>query len=411
MADQQGIFASLRHRDYLLFWSGSFISNIGTWLQATALLWFVKESTGSDAWVGLVNLANFLPVFLFILPAGYLADTRDRKKLVLAGFWVMLMASLALGVFSSLGVTRLPVILSFVFITGTAYTFCLPAGNTLLPDLVEKDEMLNAVALSSAQYNLGRVIGPALGGLVISSLSVAAAFYMNAASFLCVVVLVMLVRTSFPPREKDGRGMLPHIREGLAYARARRWMVVILAALGLATFFGYAATVLYPALARDVLGRGAGAYGLLLSCTGIGAALGAPLVTLLNRRLAERFLIAGAVTGLGLFVLGLGLSRAYWLSCLMAMGTGCCYLVLGACVNTVLQARSRPGMRGRVVSLYSMLGLGMFPLGGMLLGWLADARGAPFALGLGGAACLGLAALLWLLPGLMRGADARLGPD
>ncbi len=411
MADQSGIFASLRHRDYLLFWSGSFISNIGTWLQATALLWYVKEYTGSNAWVGLVNLANFIPVFLFILPAGYLADTRDRKKLVLAGFWVMMGASMTLGVLASLEVARLPVILSFVFITGTAYTFCLPAGNTLLPDLVSKEEMLNAVALSSAQYNLGRVIGPALGGLVIASLAVSAAFYINAASFLVIIALVMLVRTEFPPRVKDDRGMFPHIREGLSYARRRRWMLAILAALGLATFFGYACTVLYPALARDVLDRGAGAYGLLLSCTGIGAAAGAPLVTLLNRRLAERVLIAASVSGLGLFVLGLSLSRTYWLSCLMAMGIGCCYLVLGSCVNTVLQARSLKEMRGRVVSLYSMLGLGMFPLGGMFLGWLADAKGSPYATRLGGIACLGLAALLWMLPALTREADSRLGPD
>ncbi len=250
------------------------ISNVGTWLQSAALLWYVKETTGSNAWVSAVNLANFIPVFLFILPAGYMADTRDRKTIVLAGFGVMGLASLALGITSSLEVARLPVIMSLVFITGTAYTFCLPAGNTLLPDLVSKDEMLNALALSSAQYNVGRVVGPALGGLVVSALSVAAAFYLNAASFLIVVVAVLMVHTSFPPRETASPGMYAHIREGFAYVLARGWMVAVLLTLGLVTFFGYACTVLYPAIARDMLGKGASAYGIILSLTGVGAVAG-----------------------------------------------------------------------------------------------------------------------------------------
>ena len=411
MDNKVGVLTSLRHRDYLLFWSGSLISNIGTWLQAAALLWYVKESTGSNAWVSVVNMANFIPVFLFILPAGYMADTRDRKSIVLAGFWVMGLAALALGITSSLGVANMPVILTLVFITGTAYTFCLPAGNTLLPDLVSKDEMLNALALSSAQYNVGRVVGPALGGLVVSALSIAVAFYLNAGSFLIVVLAVTLVRTSFPPREIARLGMYTHVREGFAYVLERGWMVAVLLTLGLATFFGYACTVLYPAIARDMLGKGANAYGIILSLTGVGAVAGAPIVTVLNRRFAERDIIAVTPLGLGLCTVGMSFSHTFWLTGLMAMGLGCFYLMLGTCVNTVLQARSQPGMKGRVVSFYSMLGLGMFPLGGLLMGWLADAVDTPLPLRLGGAACVAITLFLLFMPRLVSGADSRLEPD
>jgi len=411
MENKPGILASLRHRDYLLFWSGSLLSNIGTWLQAAALLWYVKESTGSNTWVSMVNMANFIPVFIFILPAGYMTDTRDRKSIVLTGFWVMGLASLALGITTSLDVARLPVILSLVFITGTAYAFCLPAGNTLLPDLVSKGEMLNALALSSAQYNVGRVVGPALGGLVVSALSVAVAFYLNAGSFLIVVIAVTLVRTDFPPRETARLGMYAHIREGFAYVLERDWIVGVLLTLGLVTFFGYACTVLYPAIARDVLGKGASAYGIILSLTGIGAVAGAPMVTVLNHHFAERHIITAAPLGLGLCTAVMSFSHAFWLTGLMAMGLGCFYLMLGACVNTVLQARSQPGMRGRVVSFYSMLGLGMFPLGGLLMGWLADAVDTPFALRLGGTACVVITLVLLFVPRLISGADSNLEGD
>lgn len=401
----------MRHRDYLLFWSGSLVSNIGTFLQATALLWFIKVSTGSNSWVAVVNFAYYIPVFLFILPAGYLADTLDRRRVVLTCFVVMLVTALALAVTKSLGAASMPVILIIVFVNGTAYTFCLPAGNTLLPLLVSREEMLNALALTSAQYNIGRVVGPALGALVVSAWSVAAAFYINSASFVFVILAVALVRTRFSPETPDLAGMADHIRQGFRHVVERRWMLTVLLSFGAATFFGFSATVLYPAFARDVLGRGAGAFGLILTMTGLGAVAGTPLVTLLNRRLAERSIIAGAIAGLSAFLMAFSFSRTYWLTCLLSLGIGCCYLMLGACVNTVIQARTEPGMRGRVTSYYSMMGLGMFPLGGLLLGFIADRYSAPTAMQGGASACVVLALVLFMVPALASGADSSLGID
>ena len=405
------MFAALGHRDYALFWSGAFVSNVGNWVQTTALFWYIREYTHSDAWVGAVNLANYLPVLLFALFAGYVADILDRRRLIMATQGVMMLSALALGASMSLGVAYLPVIMAVAAVAGIAFTFGFPPIQAILPDLVPPEEMLNALALSSAQFNLGRVIGPALGALILAGWSVEAAFYLNAFSFLFVIGAIWLARTRVEPSRVEHHHALAHIAEGVRYARGRKWMVAILAALGIASFFGFSSMVLFPALAQDVLGGGPGAYGLLLTLAGVGAALGAPLVTWLSRRLAENDILKYCCLGLGASLAGLALSRALWLSCVFAAGVGGFFLMLSSVVNTVLQARSEHDMRGRMVSIYTLMYLGAFPLGGQMLGWLADWRSTPFALGLGAAACATTAAVLIAFPALTRAASSCLGLD
>jgi MFS family permease len=406
-----GMFAALRHRDYALFWSGALISNIGNWVQTTALFWYVKEYTHSDAWVGAVNLANYLPVLIFVLFSGYVADILDRRRLIMATQAVMMLSALALAICTSLGVAYLPVIMAIAAVAGIAFTFGFPPIQAILPDLVPREEMLNALALSSAQFNLGRVIGPAVGALVLAWWSVGAAYYINAFTFLFVIGAIWLARTRVEPSIVEHQHPLVHIKEGLHYVRQRQWMMAILAALGVASFCGFSSMVLFPALARDVLGRGSGAYGLLLTLTGLGAAAGAPLVTYLSRYLAEREIVKLGCLGLGLCLLGLSLSRTLWLSCVFSAGVGGSFLMLGSAVNTVLQARAGHDMRGRLVSIYTLMYLGTFPLGGQVLGWLADWRSTSFALGLGGAACVATAVVLIIFPALTRDAASCLGPE
>lgn len=406
-----GVFAALGHRDYALFWSGAFISNVGNWVQTTAFFWFVKDYTGSDAWVGAVNLANYIPVLLFALYSGYVTDILDRRRLIMATQGVMMLSALALGASVSLGVAYLPVIMTIAAAAGVAFTFGFPPIQAILPDLVPQEEMLNALALSSAQFNLGRVIGPALGALILAGWSVEAAFYLNAVSFLFVIGAVWLARPRAEPSRVEHRHPLAHIKEGLRYAWRRKWMVAVLATLGIASFFGFSSMVLFPALARDVLAGGPGAYGLLLTLAGVGAAAGAPLVTWLTRYLAEREILKANCLGLGLSLMGLALSRHLWLSCVFAAGVGGCFLMLSSVVNTVLQARSEHDMRGRMVSIYTLMYLGTFPLGGMVLGWLADWRSTPFALALGGFACAAAAVVLVAVPSLTRSASSCLGLD
>jgi MFS family permease len=404
-----GVFTALGHRDYLLYWSGALASNIGTWVQTTALFWYVRERYHSDAWVGAVNLANYLPVLFLVLYAGFLADVTDRKRMIMVTQGVMLLSALALGICMSLGVADLPVIMSLAAAAGVAFAFSFAPIQALLPDLVPEGEMLNALALSSAQFNLGRVIGPALGALIISAWKIEAAFYLNAASFALVIMAVAATRPRAKVKEASRGEAWCHIREGLRYVAGRRWMLTALAVMAVASFFGFSSMVLFPALALEVLGRGPGTYGLLLTSVGLGATAGAPLVSLLDRRLREGEVARLSCLMLGLCLVGLAASRLYWLSCVAAAGMGCFFLMLGSAVNTALQARSEHDLRGRVVSVYIMSYIGIFPLGGQVLGWLADWRSTSLALGLGGGVCVLTGVALFLLPGLLRDADSRLG--
>ena len=189
-----GVLSALGHRDYTLVWAGALISNIGTWIQSTALLWHVKETTNSNVWVGAVNMAYFIPILFFVLFAGHVADVYQRKRVLYVTYGVMMVSALALGVAQSFGAASLPLIMVTVFVSGTAYAFSAPAGVSLLPCLVPEEDMMNALALGSAQFNIGRVIGPALGAVIVAAWSVAGAFYINALSYIFILTAIAIAR-------------------------------------------------------------------------------------------------------------------------------------------------------------------------------------------------------------------------
>lgn len=394
-----GVFSALGRRDYRILWLGAFLSNIGTWVHTAVLLWLVKEMTGSNAWVGAVNMANYLPVLLFVLPAGSLADYLDRKKLILWGQVVMMLGALALGVLSSLGMDSLGGIMAITAVMGVAFAMNFPAWQSVLPDLVPREDLLNAIALSAAQFNLARFVGPALGGLIVIW-SAAAAFYFNAATFLFVIAALLVLRTPTPGYPRPPEGMASHIFEGLRFVRGRTWMLTLLAATAVISFFGFALIVLVPSFARDVLGRGSGSYGILLGVLGLGAFAGAPMVTHFGGRHGERIVIRLSAVALGVSMVALSFSRSYWLSCVLMFCVGMSFLMTSASINTMLQGEVERDIRGRIMSLYIMMLVGVFPLGGQVLGLVSDRTSTPAAVLIGGLACLTLGVVLLAFPGL-----------
>lgn len=398
------VFSAFGERDYAVLWTGALVSNIGTWVQTAALLWLVKVVFKSNSWVGAVNMANFVPVLLLVPLAGSLADHYDRRRLIIAGQVVMMLGALALGIAASFDFDSKAVIMITVSIIGIAFALNFPAWQAMLPDLVPREDMLNAIALSSANWNLARFVGPVIGAAVVAAFSAATAFYANAVSFLFVVAALLVIH----PRNVEvptARDSIPrHILEGWRYAWERKWMVYLLLALAVVATFGFAYLVLMPSLVKDVLHRGVNAYGFMLGMTGLGAVIGAPLVTYLSRRFKERDIIKAATLALGLLLFALATVRVYWLSCVISVGLGACFLVIGSAANSVLQANSDRLMRGRVVGLYIMVYIGMFAVGGQLMGYVADWKSTPFSLALGGAMCLLVAAILTAIPGLIRGA-------
>lgn len=396
-----GVLSAFGYRDFSLLWSGALLSNIGTWVHMSALFWYVKELTGSDAWVGLVTVANFIPVFFLVLFAGSLADVLNRKALIIATQAAMMLGALALGVLASSGRADLPEILAITAFMGTAFTFNFPAWRAIIADLVQPRDLLNAVALDAAEFNMARFIGPWLGGIIVSAWTVSAAFYVNAASFLAVIAALLLIRTRTPRNPRPPRGTLAHVREILVYVWRHRWAFNLLLVLAVASVFGLPFIVLLPGMARDVLKKGARGYGLLLGLVGLGAAVAAPFVTWMNRRFRESEIIKITALGAGVSLAAFSLSRAFWLSLVLGFLLGGAFLMLSAAVNTVLQARVERDMRGRIMSLYIFVFQGMMPVGGMLMGFLADRFSAPAVLFACGLVCLITSAALFAFPSFL----------
>jgi MFS family permease len=398
------LLSSFGERVYAVLWAGALLSNIGTWVQTAALPWFIKNVLKSNSWVGAVNMANFVPVLFLVPLAGSLADRYDRRRLIIVGQVVMMLGALALGVTASFHVDSKAVIIITVSIIGIAFALNFPAWQAILPDLVPREDLLNAIALSSAQWNLARFIGPVIGAALLSYFSPATAFYANAVSFLFVIAALLYIHPKHGPMPPPTDTIRHHIWEGWKYVWQRKWMVYLLCALTVVSFFGFSYIVLIPSIVQDVLHKGAGAYGFLLGMTGLGAVIGAPLVTYLSRHFKERNIIKVSTLGLGLLLLAFAASRIYWLSCVISVGLGACFLIIGTASNSVLQANSERIMRGRVVGLYIMVFIGVFAAGGQVLAYIADWRSTPFSLALGGIVCVGVAVVLTVFPSLIGGA-------
>ncbi len=410
-----GVLSAFGYRDFRLLWSGAFLSNLGTLIHNTALLWYVSEITHSSAWVAAVNFANFVPIILFVLYAGSLADRIDRRKLILVTQAVMMLAALALAVATSAGWSSMSMIMSLTVLMGLAFVFTFPAWRAMVPDLVPPEELMNGVALDAAGYNMARFVGPALGALIINVFAfgeparnlrsgVAAAFYINAASFLTVLVALLLIRFRPPAAALPTENVWFQMVEGLRYVKENSWARNLLTVLGISAFFGLSYVVLLPAVARDVLHKGPWAYGWLLGGLGLGAVIGAPLVTVLHRSVKEKDIIKFALLATSIWLLVLSVSRAYWLSILASVGIGLSFLMVAASMNTVLQSRVERNMRGRIMSFYILLFQGTAPIGGLLLGYVADVRSTPFALFVGAMVCLGLSAVIIVFPAILKDA-------
>jgi MFS family permease len=402
-APMGGVLSAMGYRDYRLFWTGALVSDIGTVVQTTALMWFIRTTTNSNIWIGVISLVHTIPVLLHSELAGFMADKLNRKRLLIITMLVSMGGALLLAIVTSLGWTSMPLIVAIITLMSLAFTFGFPAWNTLLPDLVPRDYMLNALALGSAEWNISKIAGPAIGGLILVSWSAPGAFFVNAVSYIFVIVAIAVTKVKTPRKE------IPQPKEvfwGLIargnYVRSTKWMMKLLVIFGIASFFGFSYTVLLPAFAQQVLKGGSTAFSFLLVFTGLGAVLGAPLLTLLNSRFKARNILKGALLCFSLLLLGFSASHTYWLSALLAMGMGCMDLMTGSTVNTVLQTRADSDKRGSVTGFYIKMGMVASGFGGFFISALADFLGSPqLALQVGATAVLILTIVAISVPSLL----------
>lgn len=396
-------FASLRHRNYRLWFGGQFLSLFGTWMQSTALGYLVFELTGSSSYLGTVAFASGVPSWLFMLWAGTLADRLDRRRLLLATQLAMLGLSAVLAALTFAGWIRPWHLLAFGFGLGTANAFDAPARQAIVPDLVDRQDVTNAVALNSLMFNSATTLGPAVGGAVYAAIGPGWCFSINAVSFLAVLAALLGMRLAPAPPAAGADSAWRALREGMRYVARRRTLLVLILFALVVTVFGFSFVNLLPAWAVRVLHGDATTNGWLQSSRGLGALGAALAVASLGRfRFRGRLLAAGALA-LPLALLAFAATRTVAASCIALCAYGAALVLVFSLANALLQTLADDAFRGRVMGIYSFAFFGFLPLGALAAGAAADAVGEPSTIAAGaGVVLLAAVAVVAGYPALRR---------
>jgi predicted MFS family arabinose efflux permease len=373
-------FRALQHRNYRLYWTGQLISLIGTWMQSVAQGWLMHRLTSSAFMLGLLGFSQFLPVLLFSLWAGVIVDSIDKRKLLLITQSAFLVQAALLAVAVSTHIVQPWMILALAFVFGTINAVDLPARQSFVVELAGKEDLSNAIALNSAAFNVARVIGPAIAGILLATIGEAGCFWINAVSYIAVIWSIW--RMDLLPRAHirfEATRALEHMKEGVRYARSVRPLRNLLILLGLTAGLGFQYMILLPVYVREILHADAKVYGLLVSAFGLGSLLSAAWMT---RQQERRDLRRNIFIGLLAAAIGMGTfawSRALPLSLAMGFLAGFGLILYVATTNTLIQITTEDQYRGRVMSLYTLMFVGTAPIGALISGSIAQRFGAPVA--------------------------------
>lgn len=389
-----GAFDSLRHRDYRLLWTGAILSNIGTWMQAVALSWYVFLLTRSPFWVSFVTLANFLPTVLSPL-AGVYTDQFDRKKLLGYAQMFMMVDAALLAVLVWVDRANLATVLILTFGMGLGFALNAPTWQAFVPSLVPPESMVNAIALNSAQFSVARVIGPAIGGALLGIAGAGLVFGINAVSFVAVLIALALIRAqSTGQAEHSGvRGLL---FGGFSYVWRHPQIRTMITVIAVMSFFGSPVTALLPIYAANVYGRGATSYGMLAAALGLGSVFGA-LVLGRRGRVTPR-LIGGAMVFVGIVLVCFASIHLFPVAVGFMVLYGGGFLTVVSGTNSSIQLAVDEAVRGRVISIWMFAFGAAYPIGSVLQGSLAEVWSAPAVTLVGGAVCV-VAGVVMLLVG------------
>ena len=393
-----GTFRSLRHHNYRVWASGAIVSNVGTWMQRTAQDWLVlADLTDHKAGaVGIVIGLQFAPQLLLLPFTGYAADNFDRRKLLLVTQVVMGVLAFGLGLLVVTGAVRLWLVDIFAFLLGCASAFDAPARQTFVSELVDEGDLGNAVALNSTSFNAGRLIGPAAAGVLIAAVGSGPVFLINAASYIPVIGSLMLIRRSEIRVTERGGGAPGGIGEGWRYVMGRPDLVTAMVMMFLIGTFGFNFAIYISTMSLKIFHRGADGYGFLTSVMAVGSIVGA-LLSAGRERPRWNFVMVGlAVFGVGCGLAAL--SDNYWLYGFILAIVGVAAQTVSTSIVGLVQLTSDPLMRGRVMALLMGISLGGTPIGGPIVGWIADRFGPRWAMGVGASAGVGalIVGLLYL---------------
>jgi MFS family permease len=375
---------ALRHRNFRLFSIGQFISLSGTWMQQVAVAWMVLQMTNSAFAVGLVTTLGGLPMAMFTLYAGVLADRVDKRRFLLLTQSLMLVVATVLAVLTLADAITLTWIMVLVACTGVLVAFDVPTRQAFVVEMVGKDDLIHAIAINSSVFNGTRVVGPAIAGVLISVAGVAAAFVVNAVSFVAVLAALLAMRFPAEARVPIEVNAREAFREGMRFVLDRPGPRRLIILTGVVSIFGSSFIVMLPVLARDALGVGANGYGVLVAATGVGSLAGALILAAFGGRLQRHRLIFLGAGSLGFILAVVGWIPWFGLSVVVLALAGCAMIFTYVNINTMLQTQAPDHLRGRVMGFYAFMALGLSPLGALQIGWLSEQFGPAWAISFGG---------------------------
>ncbi len=382
---------ALRHRNFQLFFAGQLISLVGTWMQTVAQSWLVYRMTGSTLLLGAVGFASQIPVFLVAPIGGAIADRTNRHRVVIATQTVSMALAFLLAVLTLTHRIQVWQIMLLAAGLGVVNAFDIPARQAFLMDMVGREDLMNAIALNSSMFNGARILGPAVAGIVVAWVGEGWCFFANAVSYIAVIAGLLMMKLEHPANLANRGSPIAHIIEGFRFVLDAAPIRAILLLLGLVSLAGMPYSVLMPVFASDILHGGARELGMLMGATGVGALLGAlSLATRVGVKGLGR-IIGLCAAGFGASLILFSFSRIFWLSMVLLVPVGFTMMIQMASSNTLLQSMVPDQLRGRVISVYSMMFMGMAPFGAFLAGAIANRIGAPWTVAVGGVACIAAA--------------------
>lgn len=385
-------FRVLAHSpNFRLFFAGQTTSLIGTWMQQVAQGWLALQLSNDAFLVGVVAAAGTLPILVLSLPGGIVADKYRRLRIVTIAQSLLLVEAVLLWWFTWTGHVTIGVLIALALFGGIISSFEIPARQSLFIELVGKEHVMDAIALNSSGFNFARIVGPSIAAIVIARFGIAWCFGINALSYFAVLLSLALIRLPHVATAPTGRP-LHALGEAFAYVRSHRLTAVLMQVVAVYSLLGIPVLTLMPVLARDVLGLGAGGYGVLMTCVGVGAMIGALSIAAAGPRLKRHRALLVTSLAFPALLVAVALARVEVITGLLLFCIGACMVVNSAVINALLQSASPDALRGRVISIYVAVYIGTNPIGSFVSGAIARQWGVPWAIG-GLAGLMGVYAL------------------
>lgn len=390
-------FHALTHKNFRYFWFGQCISLIGTWMQSIGQSWLVLTLTGSPFLLGVLGTVQFLPITIFSLFAGVVVDRFPKKKILLATQIISMLLAFILALLVFTHTVKYSYILIIALILGFTNTIDMPTRQAFTVEIAGREDLMNAIALNSAIFNLARILGPAIGAALMAWLGAGWCFMLNGLSFIAVIFGLLHIEVSAYVRKKaSDNSILCEIKDGLKYIKNTRELLETVLMVTVIGIFAFNYNVLVPSFTKGVLKMGEGTYGLLMSALGAGSLLGALTVSAKSRRPKMKVIFISAIV-IGIMLFLTGLTTKYYMTAVCLAFTGIFNIFFSTTANSTLQMNSKDEYRGRVMSVYALVFAGATPIGNLFSGFTAGILGASYGFMLSGIMTLVLVIILIMI--------------